>query len=128
MNYTLAVNLTAAFVCIQEFFRRIKGRPGRIINVASTAGTRAQPGWAAYAAAKAGLINLSLTLGEELEPYGIGVWCIAPGRCATELRRKLAPDEDQNLIMRPEEVASFIEVLLSGVGHLVDRQVIVVRR
>ena len=54
------------------------GVAGRVINVASTEGLKACPGYAAYSAAKAGVLNLTKTLAVELGPYGIRVNAIAP--------------------------------------------------
>jgi 3-oxoacyl-[acyl-carrier protein] reductase len=51
---------------------------GRVINVSSTEGLKACPGYAAYSAAKAGVLNLTKTLAVELGPYGIRVNAIAP--------------------------------------------------
>lgn len=123
---TVNVNLGGTFFCTQEFVRCAKNTGGKIINIASTAGMRPQPGWSAYAAAKAGVINFSQSMSEELRPYGIAVYCISPGRCATDLRRKLAPDEDQTKIMQPEEVAEFVFYLITK-GELIDGQNIRVR-
>ena len=67
---------------------------GRLINVASTEWMKACPGYAAYSAAKAGVINLTKTLAAELGPYGIRVNGIAPDY--THLEAPLgvaAPDE-----------------------------------
>jgi len=64
---------------------------------------------------------------EELAIHGTRVVCISPGRCATDLRRKLAPDEDPSTIMQPEDVAAVIEMLTSDLGRLVDSQNLVVR-
>ena len=72
----------------------MQGRPAKILNIASTAGITARPGWVAYAASKAAVVSLSQTLSEELAGTGIKVYSISPGRTATELRRKLAPEED----------------------------------
>lgn len=124
---TISVNLTGIFLCTQQFAKYARSHGGKIINVSSTAGTRPQPGWSAYAASKAGVINFSLTMSEELKPYNIKVYCLAPGRCATKLRRKLAPDEDQSLIMQPGEVAELI-FHLSTSDNLLDGQVLTVRR
>ena len=69
-------------------------RPAKILNVASTAGITSRPGWLAYASSKAAVVSMSATLADELAGSGIKVYSISPGRTATELRRKLAPEED----------------------------------
>lgn len=100
-------NLNGALYCIKEF---LKYSDGPIVNISSTAGTRPSPMWSGYGTSKAGLINLSLTLAEELKPQK--VYTVVPGRCATALRRKIAPNEDQTTIMQPSEVADFVDYLL----------------
>jgi len=126
-NKTLQVNLTGAFYCTQEFVKLSRQTKGKIIYIASTAGTRAQPGWSAYSAAKAGLINFSLTMSEELKEYDMRVYCISPGRCATPLRKILAPNEDQSTIMQPDEVAEFVYYLINY-DKVLDNQVIIVKK
>lgn len=123
---TLEVNLTGAFRAVQTFARL--GRRGPIVLVGSTAGHRPSPGWAAYAASKAGLANLAETAHAELVGHGIRVYCVAPGRCATALRATLAPGEDPATIMQPSEVAAVIRTLiddetgvLAGTVHKVSR-------
>ncbi len=106
----------------------MKRSGGQILNVASTAGSSARPGWLAYASSKAALISMSQTLSEELSEYGIRVYCISPGRCATELRKVLAPDEDPTTIMQPEHVGEVVNRLLSDDGICLDGQNIVVRK
>ncbi|MBE3590652.1 MAG: SDR family oxidoreductase [Firmicutes bacterium] len=127
-THTLATNLTAAFLCTREFVRANKRVGGKIINIASTAGLTPRPGWSAYAAAKAGLINFSLTMSEELKPYGIKVYCVAPGRTATELRQKLAPEEDPATILQPAAVGRLVRLLVSPEGDYIDQQTIVIRK
>jgi 3-oxoacyl-[acyl-carrier protein] reductase len=70
---------------------------------------------------------MSAVMKEELAIYGTRVVCISPGRCATDLRRTLAPDEDPTTIMQPEDVAGVIAMLSSDVGRFVDSQNLVVR-
>lgn len=124
---TIKTNLTGAFYCTKKFIEVNKGLGGKIIYTSSTAGMRAQPNWCAYASSKAGLINFSLTMAEELKKYNIKVYCIAPGRCATPLRKILAPDEDPGTIMQPEDVAQFVEYLIKN-DELIDSQVIVLKK
>lgn len=79
-------NLTQVLLCTQRVAAALvhHGAPGSIINVASIEGTRAAPGYAAYAAAKAGVINFTKTAALELAPYGIRVNCLAPDLTLTE--------------------------------------------
>ena len=116
--------LTGTFLATRAFLK-IAGPAPKIINIASTSGTRPSPGWAAYGAAKAGIINLSLSLSEELRGRA-KVYCIAPGRTATHLRATIAPDEDPSTIMPPFAVADFIASLVRD-GDQLDGQVLTVR-
>ncbi len=125
---TYKVNVLSMFTIIRETVRYMKDTGGKILNVASTAGTSPRPGWLAYSSSKAAVISMSQTLSEELAEYGIKVYCVSPGRCATDLRRALAPDEDQTKIMQPEDVAEVIENLLENIGMCLDGQNIIVRQ
>lgn len=122
-----AVNLHGMFYCCKEYARVVKNTGGKIINIASTAGLGPRPGRSAYAASKAAVINFSLSIAEELKPYGIKVYCIAPGACATDLRRQISPDDDFQNMMQPEELARFIVDIVEG-GEMLDGQVILARR
>ena len=128
MKKTYAVNVFAPFMLIRECTKYMKKSGGKILNVASTAGITPRPGWLSYASSKASVIAMSQTLTEELAEYGIKVYCISPGRCATKLRRKLAPDEDQNRIMQPEEVAKIISRLIEPDENCLDGQNIIIRK
>ncbi|WP_226036350.1 SDR family oxidoreductase [Aquibacillus saliphilus] len=125
---TYKVNVHSIFFLTKEVVRFMKKTGGKILNVASTAGSSPRPGWLAYSSSKAAIISMSQTLSDELSEYGILVYCISPGRCATELRRALAPDEDQSTIMQPEHVAEIVDNLLSDNGICLDGQDITVRK
>lgn len=123
---TISVNLYAPFTVVQELLHQ--GNVFKVIlNVASTAGINGRSGWLTYSASKAAVINMSEVMREELAIYGTRVVCLAPGRCATGLRRKLAPDEDPTAIMQPEHVAEVVDMLCSEAGRFIDSQRIVVR-
>ena len=98
-----------------------------VLNVASTAGITGRAGWLTYSSSKAAVIAMSTVMKEELAIYGTRVACISPGRCATALRKQLAPDEDPSTIMQPEDVADVVAMLASESGRLVDSQNLVVR-
>jgi 3-oxoacyl-[acyl-carrier protein] reductase len=87
-------NLTHLLPCTQRVARAMvaAGVGGSIVNVTSIEGTRAAPGYAAYAAAKAGVVNLTKTAALELAPHGIRVNCLAPDATMTEGLRAVAQE------------------------------------
>jgi 3-oxoacyl-[acyl-carrier protein] reductase len=123
---TMNVNLFSPFTIVQELLHA--GNTFELIlNVASTAGIKGRAGWLTYSSSKAALIAMSEVMREELAMYGTRVVCISPGRCATDLRRTLAPDEDPTTIMQPEHVAAVMEVLASETGRFMDSENLIVR-
>jgi NAD(P)-dependent dehydrogenase (short-subunit alcohol dehydrogenase family) len=68
------VNVIGPFMLTQALLPLLKQAPGSfIINISSGAARAVTPGWAVYSASKAALDRMSLTLAEELKPYGINV-------------------------------------------------------
>jgi 3-oxoacyl-[acyl-carrier protein] reductase len=126
LTRTYTVNVFSALVLTRECVKYMRDRPAKILNVASTAGTTSRPGWIAYASSKAAVVSMSNTLADELSEYGIRVYTVSPGRCATELRRSLAPDEDPSTIMQPEQVADVIALLMNDDETCLDGQNIIV--
>jgi short-subunit dehydrogenase len=125
---TFTVNVFAMLILTREVVRYMQGRPTKIVNIASTAGITARPGWVAYASSKAAVVSLSQTLSEELAGTGVKIYSISPGRTATELRRKLAPEEDPSSIMQPDAVADVIAMLVGEGERTLDGQNIIVRQ
>ncbi len=124
---TYTINVFAMLLLIREMTRYMYDRPAKILNVASTAGITSRPGWLAYASSKAAVVSLSATLADELAGSGIKIYSISPGRTATELRRKLAPEEDPSSIMQPNQVADVIAQLMHDNEVTLDGQNIIVR-
>ena len=87
-------NLRHVLLCTQRIARQLvsAGLPGSVISVTSIEGVRAAPGYAAYAAAKAGVINYTKTAALELAPHSIRVNAIAPDITLTEGLARLAGD------------------------------------
>jgi 3-oxoacyl-[acyl-carrier protein] reductase len=85
----ISTNLDAVFFWAQEAARRMlaAGKHGSIINIASVLGFSPDKGVIAYAAAKAGVIQLTKALALELSFKGIRVNAIAPGWITTEINR-----------------------------------------
>ena len=86
-------NLKHVLLCTQRVARGMvtAGIGGSITNVTSIEGVRAAPGYAAYAAAKAGVISYTKTAALELAPHGIRVNALAPDITLTEGIQSLVP-------------------------------------
>ena len=86
-------NLRHIYLCTQRVARVLVEQklPGSIISVTSIEGVRAAPGYATYAAAKAGVINYTKTAALELAPHGIRVNALAPDITLTEGIMQIAP-------------------------------------
>src|ERR1700712_2183194 len=86
-------NLRHVYLCTQRVARGLVEQklPGSIISVTSIEGVRAAPGYATYAAAKAGVINYTKTAALELAAHGIRVNALAPDLTMTEGIRAISP-------------------------------------
>jgi len=92
-NRVLAVNLSGAFHCAKVAARTMmRARFGRIINISSVIAEMGNPGQAAYAAAKAGLLGFTRSLARELASRNVTVNAVAPGFIETDMVRDL-PEE-----------------------------------
>lgn len=88
-------NLRHVLLCTQRVARALVAaeEPGSVINVTSIEGVRAAPGYAAYSAAKAGVINYTRTVALELAAHGIRVNALAPDITLTEGLAALAQQD-----------------------------------
>jgi len=114
----LNTNLSAAFRLTKRSLRpMLKARYGRIVNIASVVGPRANAGQANYAAAKAGLIGMTKTVSHEVARRGITVNAVAPGFIETDMTKDLLEDVVKAIPARragrPDEVAAAVRFLAS---------------
>jgi 3-oxoacyl-[acyl-carrier protein] reductase len=113
----LQTNLTAAFRLTRHALRQMtRARFGRVINIASVVGPRANPGQANYAAAKAGLIAMTKTVATEVARRGVTVNAVAPGFIETDMTKEISGVQEHipaRRIGRPEEVAAAVRFLAS---------------
>ena len=87
-DQVIGTNLTAAFRLTRRAMRpMIKARYGRIVNIASVVGPRANAGQSNYAAAKAGLIGMTKTVAAEVARRGVTVNAVAPGFIETDMTK-----------------------------------------
>jgi 3-oxoacyl-[acyl-carrier protein] reductase len=133
----VGTNLDAVFFCAQEAARRMlaAGKPGAIVNIASVLGLGVSKGTVAYSVAKAGVIQMTKTLGLELAFKGVRVNAIAPGWIVTELNRDYLLSEQGAAIKREIPVGRFGEerdldgallLLVSDAGRFIAGTTIVV--
>jgi 3-oxoacyl-[acyl-carrier protein] reductase len=87
-------NLRHVLLCTQRVARVLvdAGQPGSVINLTSIEGVRAAPGYAAYAAAKAGVISYTKTAALELATHRIRVNALAPDLTMTEGITRVSPN------------------------------------
>jgi 3-oxoacyl-[acyl-carrier protein] reductase len=124
----LRVNLTGAFNCAQEVWPHMVERGwGRIVNMASVAGTLGGFGQASYSTTKAGLLGLTRTLALEGARHGITCNAIVAGIIGTEAFHFGNPDMNERMVKRtamrrtgePQEVANAIAFLCSDLASYV---------
>ena len=134
MHAMLDINLIGPVLVIQNALPHFPKRGGSIVNVTSTAAITPGPGYAAYAASKAGLAAVTQTFAKDLAARNIRVNAVAPGPIATDALAA-APQETQaalkagslfNRIGEAGEVANVIAFLASDDSSwITGRQVIV---
>ena len=111
----LDMNAVSAFLCSREAINSMRGRDGRIVNVAAQAGIepRRGSGMAAYAASKAAVAAITLSLAEEVAGDGIWVNAVVPSIMDTDANRRAMPNADHSKWPTLDDVASTIVFLAS---------------
>lgn len=128
---TLDVNLTGSFVMAQTVGRAMiaAGKGGRIINLASQAGSVAIDGHVAYCASKFAIIGVTKTLALEWGKHGITVNSISPTVVMTDLGRKAweGPKGDAmkaqipvGRFAEPDEIAAAAVFLASDAAAMIN--------
>ena len=121
----LRVNLTGAFNCAQAVWPHMKERGwGRIVNMASVAGTLGGFGQASYSATKSGLLGLTKTLAMEGGRHGITCNAIVAGVIGTEAFNFANAEMNQRIVDRtvlrrpgdPDDIAHAIAFLCSDLA------------
>lgn len=128
----MSVNLDSLIHCCEKFKADLSGRQGSIIIISSISGLKANIGNPAYAASKAGAINLTKTLGQAYARDGIRVNGIAPGLVDTKLTKVTTehPDRLEGALRsiplrrmgQPDEIAGGVLFLASPLALYVCGQ------
>ena len=132
----LAVNLKGVFLCGQAAARAMvsAGRPGAIVNVASTYAEVTEGGASAYSASKGGVRMLTKSMALELGPHGIRVNAVGPGWIRTGMNplddpaqvAELEPTIPLGRVGLPEDVADVIAFLASEDARYISGQTLFV--
>lgn len=133
----LAVNLKGPFFCSRAAAGPLKETgEGTIVNIASVAGTRAIGSSIAYAASKAGLINLTVALARVLAPE-VRVNCVAPGFIDSRwlrqglgaafdpVKQQTAAQTPLGRVSTPEDIAQVVLSLIEGADFVTGQTVTV---
>jgi 3-oxoacyl-[acyl-carrier protein] reductase len=124
----LRVNLTGGFNCAQAVWSHMRDRGwGRIVNMASVAGTLGGFGQASYSTTKAGILGLTRTLALEGGRHGITCNAIVPGVIGTEAFGMGNPEMNERMVKRtamrragePQEIANAVAFLCSDLASYV---------
>jgi 3-oxoacyl-[acyl-carrier protein] reductase len=131
----LNVNLKGTFLCTQAVAQKLveRGRPGAVINLASSAAFRSSPRGVHYVASKAGIVGVTRATALELAPYRVRVNAIAPGTTDTAQPRYGMSEEELQAAGRqvplgrmgtPEDVADLAVFLASDEARHITGQTI----
>jgi 3-oxoacyl-[acyl-carrier protein] reductase len=131
----IETNLTSAFVAMRAAARpMMKGKFGRIVNIASTSGLVGNSGQANYAASKSGLVGMTRTVAREIGGKGITANVVAPGFIQTDMTSNLPEsvlDSVKGLIQvkrlgSPEDIAAAVAYCTGDDAGFLTGQVIAV--
>ena len=132
-NNVMTANLNGAFYMLRELTPfMLKQKYGRIVNISSIAGVRGNAGQVNYAASKAGLIGLTMSVAKEFGGKGITVNAVAPGLIDTDMTRNLSENQLKQALAAisarrfgdPREVADLVCFLSSEKAAYITGQVI----
>ncbi len=128
-------NLKSVFVACRAAARpMMKGKFGRICNIASTSGLVGNSGQANYAAAKSGLTGFTKTIARELGKKNITANCVAPGFIATDMTKDLPAAVTEHIkgvistreLGQPEDIAAAVAYVTSDEARFITGQTIAV--
>ncbi len=132
------VNLTGVFNCLQAVGAQMiagskagQSRPGAIVNIASDAGRRGSMGQINYAAAKSGVLGMTMTAAREWGRYGIRINSVCFGVVETQMtevirgekfRHKYLSAVPMGEFMSPEQAVQSVAFLLSDAADFITGQ------
>ena len=129
-NRIMRVDATGVFLCLKhELVQMAKAGRGAIVNTASVAGLRADPGMAPYVAAKHAVVGLTKAAAIGYATSGIRINAIAPGLVRTpmterwlndpQMRDKVLADSPIRRAAAPEDIAGLVLFLTSDLANII---------
>jgi NAD(P)-dependent dehydrogenase (short-subunit alcohol dehydrogenase family) len=110
----IGVNLRGPFLCTRAAMQQMQQQAGgRIINIGSISAQRVRPESAAYSASKHGLWGLTQVTSLEGRPHGITCCCLHPGNTLVERRDESGLSEDDEPMIRIEDIAEVALLMAS---------------
>jgi NAD(P)-dependent dehydrogenase (short-subunit alcohol dehydrogenase family) len=112
-DHLMRMNATSCFLSCREAVKAIAAREGRIVNIAARPVLVPTAQMSAYAASKAAVAALTLSLAEELSESSIWVNAVVPSIINTAANRNAMPDADHSRWPTPDQIAESIAFLAS---------------
>ena len=112
-DHLMRMNASTCFLSCREAVRTLEGGEGRIVNVAARPALVPTGQMSAYAASKAAVAALTLSLAEELAETGVWVNAIVPSIIDTAANRAAMPGADHSAWPTPDQIAETIAFLAS---------------
>ena len=126
----MRVDVTGVFLCLKhELAQMAKAGRGVIVNTASVAGLRADPGMAPYVAAKHAVVGLTKAAAIDYAAMGIRVNAIVPGLVRTprterwlnhpQMRERVLADSPIRRAAEPEDIVALVLFLASDLANII---------
>lgn len=124
-NKMIAMNLNSVYVSSRSVLpHMIKQKYGRIINIGARPALSGVANMSAYGASKAGVLNLTQSMADELREFGINVNAIIPGTIDTPRNRSDMPKADFSKWVKADELAQVISFLCSDDGSKISGAIV----
>jgi short-subunit dehydrogenase len=117
------INVRAPFIFSKEFSKDMKkSKWGRIVNIGSSSAYNGFKNSIAYCSSKHALLGFSRALFSELKENNVRVYSISPGSTQTKMG-KLSKDQKFETFLKPEEIAEYVEFVISFDKQLVSEEI-----